>query len=67
MNARKQRAQSMMETKGHCSQFESNKFTVKSQSDPTKFYIVSKTGNGLKCECKDHLCRKSDCKHIKIV
>ena len=67
MNARKQRAQSMMETKGHCSQFESNKFTVKSQSDPTKFYIVSKTENGLKCECKDHLCRKSDCKHIKIV
>ena len=56
-----------METKGYCSQFESNKFTVRSQSDPIKHYIVSKTDNGLKCECKDHLCRKADCKHIKIV
>ena len=67
MNARKQRAQFMMKTKCHCSQFEQDKFTVRSQSNPNKFYIVSKTGNGLKCQCKDHLCRKSDCKHIKIV
>jgi len=28
---------------------------------------VSKTGNGLVCECKDHEVRKADCKHIKIV
>ena len=67
MNARSQRAQSMMETKGYCSQFESDKFKVRSQTDPTKFYIVSKTENGLKCQCKDHNCRKADCKHIKIV
>ena len=67
MNQRKQRAQSMMETKGHCSQFESDKFKVRSQTDPTKFYIISKTDNGLRCQCKDHLCRKADCKHIKIV
>ena len=67
MNQRRLRSQSMMETKGYCSQFESNKFTVRSQSDPIKHYIVSKTDNGLKCECKDHLCRKADCKHIKIV
>ncbi len=57
----------MMETKGHCSQFESDKFTVRSQTNPSKFYIVSKTYNGLKCECKDHEIRKADCKHIKIV
>ncbi len=29
--------------------------------------IVSRTGNGLVCECKDHTTRKADCKHIKIV
>lgn len=67
MNARKQRAQSMMESSGHCSQFEQDKFKVRSQTNPEKFYIVSKTGNGLRCECKDHEIRKSDCKHIKIV
>ncbi len=67
MNARNQRAQSMMETKGHCSQIDSNNFKVRSQTDPSKFYIISKTENGLKCECKDHNCRKADCKHIKIV
>ncbi len=67
MNARKQRAQIMMETKGHCSQIDQNSFRVRSQSNPNNFYIVSKTENGLKCQCKDHNCRKSDCKHIKIV
>jgi len=67
MNARKQRAQSMMETQGHCLQFEHNKFKVRSQSNPENYYTVSKTENGLICECKDHLCRKADCKHIKVV
>ena len=67
MNQRKQKAQTMMETKGYCSQFESNKFKVRSQTNPEKYYIVSKTENGLRCECKDHNCRKADCKHIKIV
>ncbi len=57
----------MMEDKGHCSQIESDKFKVRSQTNPEKFYIVSKTDNGLRCECKDHEIRKSDCKHIKIV
>ena len=67
MNQRKQKAKQMMETKGHCSQIESNKFKVRSQTNPDKYYIVSKTENGLRCECKDHNCRKADCKHIKIV
>lgn len=57
----------MMETKGHCSQIDSDTFKVRSQSNPDKFYTVSKTENGLKCQCKDHICRKADCKHIKIV
>lgn len=67
MNPRKQRAKLMMESSGYASQFEYNKFKVRSQTNPEKFYIVSKTDNGLVCECLDHLTRKSDCKHIKIV
>lgn len=34
MNARNQKAQSMMETKGHCSQIDSNNLSVRSQSNP---------------------------------
>ena len=67
MNQRKQKAKQMMETVGHCSQIEHNKFKVRSQTNPDNFYIVSKTDNGLRCECKDHNCRKADCKHIKII
>ena len=67
MNARNQRAKQIMETKGYCSQIDSDNFSVRSQTNPKNRYIVSKTENGLKCECKDHRCRKADCKHIKIV
>src|SRR3990167_9769636 len=67
MNPRKQRAKQMMESTGYASQFESDKFKVRSQTNPEKFYIVSKTDNGLVCECLDHITRKADCKHIKIV
>ena len=57
----------MMETKGCCSQINQNQFKVRSQTNPENYYIISKTGNGLKCQCKDHEVRKSDCKHTKIV
>lgn len=67
MNPRTQRAKQMMEIEGHASQFEQDKFKVKSQTSPEKSYIVSRTGNGLVCECLDHQTRKADCKHIKIV
>ena len=66
MNARLQRAKQMMQT-GCVSQFEQDKFRVQSQTDPTKTYVVSRTENGLVCECKDHETRKADCKHIKVV
>jgi transposase-like protein len=56
----------MMES-GYVSQFEQDKFRVQSQTDPTKTYVVSRTGNGLVCECPDHTERKADCKHIKVV
>ena len=67
MNARKQRAEIMMESQGHCSQFEHNEFKIRSQINLNNHYIVSKTDNGLICECVDYITRKSDCKHIKIV
>ena len=67
MNARTQRAKQIMETKGYCSQLDSNNFSVRSQTNPENRYAVSRTENGLKCECKDHQTRKADCKHIKIV
>lgn len=66
MNPRQQRAKQMLETKDYCSQINQNQFKVKSQTNPEKYYIVSKTDNGLICECKDHLTRKSDCKHIHV-
>jgi len=68
MNPRTQRAKQIIELENHASQIiGKNKFRVKSQTNPSKFYFVSKTGNGLVCECKDHETRKSDCKHIKVV
>ena len=66
MNPRTQRAKQIMATSGYCSQIDHDKFKVRSQTDPTKFYIVSKDDK-LVCECKDHTTRKADCKHIKIV
>ena len=67
MNQRKQKAKQMMEIQGHCSQIDHDRFKIRSQTIPEKFYIISKTEYGLRCECKDHNCRKADCKHIKIV
>ena len=67
MNSRTQKSIQIMQTPGYCSQLDSKRFKVRSQSDPTKHYIVSRTGNGLVCECHDHTYRKADCKHIKVV
>ncbi|MCV0372987.1 MAG: DDE-type integrase/transposase/recombinase [Nitrosarchaeum sp.] len=66
-NPRQAKAKQMMESSGYATQFESDKFKVRSQTNPDKFYVVLKTENGLVCECKDHEIRKADCKHIKIV
>ena len=57
-----------METPGHATQIiGTSDFRVRSQSDPSKFYTVSRTGNGLVCECPDHRNRRADCKHIKVI
>lgn len=42
-----------------------NKIKIRSQTDLSKSYIISRTENGLVCECPDHQTRKSDYKHIK--
>ncbi len=57
----------MMELPNCAVQFSPEKFSVRSQSMPQIHYIVSKTDGGLICDCPDHIKRKSDCKHIKIV
>ena len=59
-----------MEGEDHCHQLVgggSDQFRVRSQSDPSKFYTIDKTGRGLVCDCPDHRFRKADCKHIKVV
>lgn len=43
MNQRKQKAQSMMESTGYATQINHKQFKVRSQTDPSKYYIVSKT------------------------
>ena len=68
MNARMKRAKQIMELDNHATQIiGTDDFTVRSQSDSTKFYTVSRTDNGLVCQCLDHQSRKSDCKHIKVI
>ena len=68
MNAREQKARQIMETPGHATQIiGTNDFRVRSQSDPSKFYTVTRTSSGLVCECPDHQNRKADCKHIKVI
>ena len=56
-----------MGIEGYCSQLDSNIFAVRSQTNPDKRYRVTNTDNGLICNCPDHITRKADCKHIKIV
>ena len=57
----------MLEKQDCYTQLDSDNFKVRSQTNPTKSYIVSRTGNGLICECKDHTTRKADCKHLKLI
>ena len=66
-NARQQRAKQIMTKKGHASQTALDQFKVRSQTDPSKFYIIKRTDNGFVCVCPDHQEIKSDCKHIKVI
>ncbi len=68
MNARAQRAKQIMELDNHATQIiGENKYKVKSQTIPDRYYTISKTDEGLVCNCPDHIKSKSDCKHIKVV
>ena len=57
----------MMQEPGYATQTAQGTFRVRSQTDPTKSYMVRETVGGLVCECPDHTYRKADCKHIKVV
>ena len=67
MNARTQRAAQMMQERGAAQTVSEGTYSVRSQTDPAKSYIVRETPGGLVCECPDHQYRKADCKHIKVV
>ena len=67
MNKRKQQAKPILATHSAVAQITVDQFKVKSMSTPDKYYTVSRTGNGLICECADHTYRKSDCKHIHVI
>ena len=67
MNQRKQKAKVMMQTVGNFAQVDTNKFEIKSQTDPNKLYNISRTGKGLVYVCKNHTIRRADCKHIQLV
>ena len=49
------------------SQIDEFTFKVPSQTISDKFYLVSRTGHGLVCECPDHQKSNSDCKHIRVI
>ena len=66
MNQRQIRAKQIMELPDYAKFIGNNKIRIRSQTDLTKSYIISRSDNGLICECPDHQDRKSDCKHIKI-
>lgn len=67
MNRRAQNARQLLQLPDCVSKIDSDHFRIRSQNDPDKHYIVSKTGNLLICECQDHQENGSDCKHIKVV
>ena len=67
MNPRLQQAKQMLENPNCATQTDYGKFEVKSQTNPKINYTVSRTDNGLICECPDFTNTKSDCKHIKLV
>ena len=66
MNQRQQRANQMMELPDYAKFIGNNKIQIRSQTDLSKSYVISRSESGLVCECPDHTTRKSDCKHIKI-
>lgn len=67
MNKRKQQAKAILETPNMIAQTDTQTFKVKSMTTSDKYYTVSRTGNGLVCECPDHQYRKSGCKHIHVI
>ena len=67
MNVHKHQTKQILVTPRTISQIGTRTFKEKSMTVPDKYYTVSRTGNGLVCECPDHQYRKSDCKYINVI
>ena len=67
MNRREENAMMMIQQHHHAEMNELSKYRVRSQHDPNKWYNVLSTGNGLTCDCPDHVFSHSDCKHIHVI
>ena len=64
MNQRQQQAMQMLKLDHHAEMNQLDKYRVRSQHDSNKWYNVLSAGNGLICDCPDHIFKGSDCKHI---
>ncbi len=64
---RTQKSQLMIEKSGYAKQTAPGVYQVKSQFTESVYYTVTRTGNGLVCDCDDYKLNKADCKHIKVV
>ncbi len=54
MNARQQRAKQIMELPDYAKFIGNNKIKIRSQTDLSKSYIISRTENGLICVSRSH-------------
>ena len=60
------KSKTIMSTPGYCSQIDHDKFKVRSQTDPNKFYIIMNSDK-LVCSLSRPHNKDADCKHVKIV
>ena len=54
MNSHKRQVKQILVIPNSISQIGTQTFKVKSMTTPDKYYTVSRTDNGLVCECVDH-------------
>ncbi len=64
---RTQKSQLMIEKNGYAEQTAPGVYQVKRQFNNSVHYTVTRTGNGLVCDCDDYKLNRADCKHIKVV
>ncbi len=60
-------AKPILTTPSTISQTTIDQFKGKFMTTPNKYYVFSRTGNGLVCSCPDNQFHKSDCKYIHVI